>query len=49
MTIGISSVNGFPLPLEVRFRRFRETGFGAVMLWWGEGEAESREERVRLA
>ena len=49
MTIGISSVNGFPLPLEVRFRRLREAGFGAVMLWWGEGEAESREERVRLA
>lgn len=49
MTVGISSVNGFPLALEERFRLFHKAGFGAVLLWWGEDEAESREERVRLA
>ncbi len=49
MTIGISSINGFPLPLEERFRLFREAGFGSILLWWGEDEAVSRAQRVRLA
>jgi sugar phosphate isomerase/epimerase len=49
MIVGISSINGAPLPMAERFRLFREAGFGAVLLWWGDGEAESREQRVRLA
>jgi len=37
------------LSLEERFAAFRKAGFQSVLLWWGEGEKESRKERVALA
>ncbi|MDD4797227.1 MAG: hypothetical protein PHO66_05620, partial [Eubacteriales bacterium] len=47
--IGITSVNGYPLAMEERFERMARAGFGAVLLWWGDGEPLTRRQRVDLA
>ncbi|XMB66631.1 sugar phosphate isomerase/epimerase family protein [Mycoplasmatota bacterium zrk1] len=48
--IGISDANGFPfLSCSERFRLYKECGFTSVMIWWGEDDSLSREERVGLA
>jgi len=47
--IGIGSVNGYPfLSMDVRFALYKSVGFQSVMLWWGEGEKETRKERAEL-
>lgn len=48
MIIGTTSGNGYPLGMEERFDLTARAGFGAVMLWWGEGEPLTRRQRVRL-
>jgi len=48
--IGITSANGWPfLPFKERFAIYQRLGFHSIMLWWGEGEKETREDRVVLA
>jgi len=48
--IGIASGNGWPfLSLRERFAAFQRTGFQSLLLWWGDGEKETRKERVSLA
>lgn len=47
--IGITSINGFPLPMEKRMAKIRTAGFASIMLWWGPDEAESRRKRVDAA
>ena len=49
-TIGISTANGYPfLSFRERFALFSKLGFQSIMLWWGEGERETRAQRVGLA
>ena len=49
-TIGITSANGWPfLSLKERFATYQDLGFNSIMLWWGEGEKETRKERLALA
>lgn len=48
--IGTTSANGWPfLSFKERFATYQKLGFHSVMLWWGEGEKESRKDRVALA
>ena len=48
--IGISTANGYPfLSFRERFALFSKMGFQSIMLWWGEGERETRAQRVALA
>lgn len=47
--IGITSINGYPIPLEQRFQKIKMAGFDSLLLWWGGDEACSRRERVDLA
>ena len=47
--IGISSINGFPLPMEERFARMKAAGFESILLWWGNDETDSHVNRVALA
>lgn len=49
-TIGISTANGYPfLSFRERFAMFNKLGFQSIMLWWGEGERETRAQRVAFA
>ena len=47
--VGITSINGFPALMSVRFSLFKAAGFESVLLCWGSGEKESCGERVALA
>ena len=48
--IGTTSANGWPfMSFEERFVVYHELGFRSVLLWWGEGEKETRKERIALA
>ena len=48
--IGITSANGWPfLSLKERFATYQRVGFHSLMLWWGDGEKETRKERIALA
>ena len=48
--IGTTSANGFTfLSFKERFATFERLGFNSIMLWWGEGEKETRIDRVILA
>ena len=48
--IGITSANGYPfLSFKERFAIYQRLGFHSIMLWWGEGEKETRKDRVALA
>ena len=48
--IGTTSANGWPfLSFKERFATYQRLGFNAIMLWWGEGEKETRKDRVALA
>jgi len=48
-TIGITSINGFSHSMDERFRLIKNAGFDSILLWWGNDENETREERVLLA
>ena len=47
--IGITSINGFHLSMEERFKMIRKAGFDSLLMWWGDDEIESKAERVKLA
>jgi len=48
--IGTTSANGWPFLLfKERFAAYQRLGFQSIMLWWGEGEKETRKDRVTLA
>lgn len=47
--IGITTINGFHLSMEERFKMFRNAGFESLLMWWGDEEIESKAERVKLA
>lgn len=47
--IAITSINGFPLPMDHRMQMIQAAGFDAVLMWWGPDEKESRRERVNCA
>jgi len=48
--IGTTSANGWPfLSFKERFGIYQRMGFNSVMLWWGEGEKETRKDRVAAA
>ena len=48
--IGTTSANGWPfLSFEERFAIYKRLGFHSIMLWWGEGEEETRKDRVAVA
>ena len=48
--IGTTSANGWPfLSFNERFASYQRLGYHSIMLWWGEGEKETREDRVAIA
>jgi sugar phosphate isomerase/epimerase len=48
--IGTTSANGWSfLSFKERFATYKKLGFHSIMLWWGEGEKETRKDRVDLA
>lgn len=47
--IGITSGNGFPLPMEQRVAKIKAAGFDSILLWWGTGEEACRADRVAFA
>lgn len=47
--IGLTTINGYPLPMETRFEKIKAAGFDSILLWWGNDEKENRQERVVLA
>ncbi|MEA4890206.1 MAG: sugar phosphate isomerase/epimerase family protein [Clostridiaceae bacterium] len=47
--VGLTTINGFPLSMDERLAKLKEAGFGSVLMWWGNDETESREERIKLA
>ena len=48
--VGTTSANGWPfLSFKERFATYEKLGFHSIMLWWGEGEKETRKERVAIA
>ena len=48
--IGITSGNGWQfLSLKERFAIFQRLGYYSIMLWWGDGEKETRKDRIDLA
>lgn len=48
--IGTTTANGYPfLSLKERFEIYRNSGYRSVMLWWGENDKDTRNERVSLA
>lgn len=46
--LGITSINGFYLPMEQRFAKIKAAGFDSILLWWGPEET-ARGERAALA
>lgn len=46
---GVSTINGYPMPMEERFIHYRNAGLTSVLLWWGNDEDISREKRIQLA
>ena len=47
--LGITSVQGSPLPLAQQFAAMKTAGFDAVMLWWGSSNGDTREKLVNIA
>lgn len=48
--IGTTTANGYPfLSLKERFAIYQKLGYRSVMLWWGENDKDTRDERVSLA
>ena len=49
MMYGTTTFNGYPMTMEERFVRYKNTGLDSLLLWWGKDETPDREGRVKLA
>ena len=47
--VGLTSNNLMNLSMAERFDKFKEKGFGSVMIWLGPDAKESADERATLA
>ena len=47
--LGITAVNGYPIPLEFRFPLLKKAGFDSIILGWDNSEMATRVDRVWLA